>query len=684
MVVGVSTRADSVGGRILRHLLEAGYTGEVYPICRDAFEVQGLRAYARIGDVPAPVDLAVIALNRPEACLQAIDECGRLGVRSAVIPTDAFAGSGEKGAALQRRLITRARRAGIRVLGPGSFGFLRTGDDAVNLSLSPRLPRNGSVALAGQSSALSAMLLAGVDERGIGVHEFVTVGNRADVSLNDTLQHWQDDPDARVLAVVLESMGNPRKFTRIAGRITRERPLVVLRPPGVGITAPPGHDVRPSTLPRRALDQVLSSAGVVRAEGVDHLLDVVDTLSRQGVPPGPRVGLLSNTPALGEAMRGSAATAGLRVVKENHRVPLGTDERFVARAFTSLAALGEVDVVVAAMVDPLGGDLGPILRRMAEVARGAEVVLVVCVVTDHERFTALAERVRRDGTLPPVYSTPARAVRAAAGALAAAARSAVEEEPLPQREDVDPERARGLVRSALGEVPGSRALSPSHTRELLGAYGLHLLPSRDADTLDEALAAADAIGYPVALKSRDPALRHRSDLGGVRLDLADALQLRHAFASMRRDLAYSSAGLEVQAMAPPGVPVVVRTVEDPSVGPVISFSVAGDATDLLDDIAYAIPPLGEHAVRRLIDTPATSRKLRGGLGLPPADREALAEVLVRVGLLAEDLPELRALELYPVVVGHESCTIVGARVEIAHAPNRTDGLRRSLNAPGGA
>lgn len=185
----------------------------------------------------------------------------------------------------------------------------------------------------------------------------------------------------------------------------------------------------------------------------------------------------------------------------------------------------------------------------------------------------------------------------------------------------------------------------------------------------------------MALKSTDPVLRHRADLGGVRLAIPDAIQLRHALAQMRADLSYSSAPLAVQSMAPAGVPVVVRSVEDPSVGPVVSLSIAGDATDLLGDIAYALPPLGEAAARRLIDTPAASVKLRGLKGLPPADREALADLVVRVGMLAEDLPELAELELYPVLVAAEGLTVVGASVRLAPAPNRTDGTRRVLLGP---
>jgi acyl-CoA synthetase (NDP forming)/GNAT superfamily N-acetyltransferase len=721
-VLGVSSHRDSMGGRILRHIEQAGYDGELHVVAKDALELHGHRTHSRIGDVPGPVDLAVIALARAEDCIAAVEECGRAGVRAVLLPTEAFAetggdgiggvgtigdrtgsaraggptsGGGRPGAAraagerssLQRRLVTAARREGVRVLGPGSLGFLRTGEHALNASLVPHLPRPGGVALAGQSGALSAMLLGGVESRGIGVHEFVSVGNRADVSLNDTLQHWQDDEQVCVIALSLESMGNPRKFTRIARRITRDKPLVVLRPPGTTTAAPPGHDVRSSQLPRRALDQVLLSAGVVPTLSVDQLTDVVDALDRQGVPPGDRVGLLANTAALGESLRGAADAAGLRVVRDERRALLSTDPRFVERAFTSLAALGDVDVVVLAVLDALGEDLSASLARMARTARGADVRLVVCVVTDLDRFESLERDARGSGEMPPLHPTPVLAVRAAAGMLAARRGAVGGDEPA-AREGIDREAARRLVQSeiAAGGAPGSapRALDQERTSALLETYGLHLLPSRTVADADEAVRAASEIGYPVALKSTDPVLSHRSDLGGVRLDIPDAVQLRHAFSAMRRDLAFSSADLSVQAMASPGIPVVVRSMEDPSLGPVLAFSLAGDATDLLDDVAYAIPPLDDESVTRLIDGPATSVKLRGHLGLPAADRALLEDLVIRVGLMAEDLPELHSLVLHPVVVGRGGCTIIGARAEVAQAPNRTDSLRRTLNGPASA
>lgn len=680
LLVGVSTRGDSPGGRILAALERSEFPGAVHLVARDAFEIRGHRTHHRIADVPGPVDLAVLAV-RPDACLEAVEDCAAIGVRSVVIPTETFA-SAPDGAQLQRRLLGAIRGHGMRLLGPGSFGFLRTGDDGLNISLAPGTPTPGRTALAGQSSALSAMLLAGVDARGTGVSEFVSVGNRADVSLNDCLQHWEGDPDVDVIGLALESMGNPRKFTRIARRLTRSTPLIVMRPPATGSSVPPGHLVRTSTLPRRALDQVLASAGVVQAtQGVDHLLDITDAIARQGLPQGPRVGLLTNTPALGEALRGAADTAHLDVRIDNRSVPLTGSHRLVERAFTSMAALDHVDLVVAGVLDTMVGEPAQVIRQMATVARNCEVALLVCLVTTRERMEQVRQAVRDDPVLPPVFATPYAAVRAGAGMLAAALRPHVDETAPPILDGIDPAGARRLVEEAIPAPHGEARMDATGVMELLEAYGITVLPSLPASDEELAVRNAEQLGYPVALKSSDPILRHRADLGGVRLDLADASHVRHAHREMRKRLAFSSAPLHVQSMAEPGVPMVVRTVEDPALGPVISLSVAGDATDLLDDIAYAIPPLSMPAAHRLIDAPAASARLDGRRGLPPADRDALADLLVRVGRLAEDLPEVASLELYPVIVAQHGCVVVGADATVATAPNRTDSARRTLAGP---
>lgn len=682
LVVAASSRPDSLAVRILAALDHSGFAGAVHVVAPDLFELRGHRVHARIEDVPGPVSLAVLAI-RPAEALDAVETCARIDVGALLLPSGGFAEAGTEGERAQRELVTRARRHGMRVLGPAAFGFLRSGEDPINLTPVPRRPRPGHLALGTQSSALGAMILAGSEERGLGIHEFVGAGNRADVSINDCLQHWEDDEQVEVIGLALESMGNPRKFTRIARRLTRRTPVVVLRPPGTSGDAPPGHDVRGSTLPRRALDDLIAASGAVRARSSDEMLDILDVFCRQGVPAGRRVGLLANTPGLGATLRGAADGAGLNVVAENRDIPLMGRDRMVLRAVTRMAAPGGVDVIVLAVLDDLDTDQRRMIRDVAAVARGSGVVLVTCLISDPERFTLVQGDVRADRDLPPLHETPALAVRAAAGALRHLDRPCAEDPVTTERDDVDRPAAQQILQRTLDRSAGQPAdLDAQDVRDLLAAYGLDLLPARRVADAEEALAAATDVGYPVALKSTDPVLSHRPDLGGVRLAIPDAAQLRHAVQAMREDLAFSDADLMVQPMAPPGVGVVLRSTEDPMLGPVLSFSLAGDATDLLDDVAYAFPPLSTADVTRLIRTPRTAVKLRGGNGLPSSDEGALVTVIERIGLMAEQLPELASLELYPVLVGQRGVSLIGARARVARAPNRTDGDRRVLPGSG--
>lgn len=699
LVVGVSTRMETAGSHMIRSLERSGWNGTVHIVSRDLFEYHGHTVHGRIEDVPGPVDLAVLAVH-PRRVIDAIDSCASIGVKGLLVPTEVYTGDEADGGALQRSVIARARRHGMRVMGPGSLGFLRVGtDDPVSLSLATRTPRPGPVALAAQSAALSAQLLAAADARGTGVHEFVSVGARADVSLNDCLQHWQDDEAISVIGLGIESFGNPRKFMRLARRITRERPLVIMRPPGTAAEHAHRHLTRRVRLGRRGLDQVLGSAGVVRTETPGQLMNVVDAIARLGLPRGPRVGLIANSPALAETLRASVEGEGIDTIAEARTVPLASDRTMLSRAVVSTAARGGVDLLIGAFLDPLDGDLAGLLRTASDVARHSEVPLVLCIISDHERFSALQQEVRADPLLPPVHAEPGEAARTAAGLLAAR-RAVGASQAVPERFEVDVDSARRIIRAALleagtdpdtverapvgaprEEAPGIE-LDPDRARALLACYGLEVTPSRLASTAEEAVRAARELGYPAVLKSSAESLRHRADLGAVRLDIVDDAQMRRAHREMSEQLG-DRAPLLVQPQVRAGVPVVMRTEEDPALGPVLTVSLAGDATDLLGDTASAIPPLAREAAHQLLTTPVSARRLAGGNGVPPADMDALAEVVMRLGQLCDDHPDIRRCTLHPVLAAPDGARIVDARLVLAPAPNRMEGLRRVLIGSGG-
>lgn len=463
MVVGASRRRDQVGAQIIRGLIASGFNGTIFPVNPEAYEINGLKSFGSIADVPGPVDLAVLAL-RPDRCISAIDDLADRGVKAAVVVSAGFADAGDEGYAAQETLVHAARKHGIRILGPSSLGFFRTGENPLNVSLSPRTSERGTIAMAGQSTALSAMILAGADSRGLRVKEFLSAGNRADLSLTDALERWREDEDIELVALSLESLGDPARLISHIEALTARVPVLIVRPPNEPERGPADTARQSSTLPDDAINQVLDRAGALRTQSVDHLLDTLALLSREGRAHGTRVGLLSNSSALGATLRAAAHEAGLDVRSENFRVPIVGDDRFVSRAFTAMAAPGGVDCVIAAILDTQRVDLVYLAEALATLASGSAVQVLMVVVSDEPRVRVLRSALRENPNLPPVFATASRASEALATSLRAAHTRA--------HRRPSAHVPRTLTAAQLEDARTTLLASPQSPRALLGALDL--------------------------------------------------------------------------------------------------------------------------------------------------------------------------------------------------------------------
>ncbi|WP_426311655.1 GNAT family N-acetyltransferase [Cellulosimicrobium sp. E-16] len=649
------------------------------------------RTHATLADVPGLVDLAVVALPPPEA-IDAVRQLARLEVRGVVVLSAGFAETGPEGLALQRELLRVAHTAGLRVVGPASYGLLRTGEarerPAIAATLAEDLPLPGVVGLFSQSAPMAVTLLATTARRGLGVSSFLSAGHRADVSGNDLMQYWQDDAATQVVCLYLESIGNPRKFSRIARRLASVKPVVVVTAGRSGQVVPPGHAVRSTRAPRRTLEEMLRQSGVIRAENTHHMIDIAQLLAHQPLPRGRRVGILASSASLAALVAEASSSAGL-VVARSDFLPEDASSDELAATVDALYAPDACDVVVVVQVPVVHPRREDVSRAVALAAARTGRTTVASMLGLHgltDELAAPAPDVP-DGGAPdallrvPAYSTPEDAV-AALGAVVRYARWREADHGAPVRPaGVDAGRARALVEGALA---GRDAvdLDPATTADLLACYGVRLWPARWVRTADEAVEAAREVGWPVALKSTAAGLRHRADLGGVRLDIADETELRSDVAQMREALAAVLPGaadqpLEVQAMADAGVACVVRSTEDQLFGPVVSFGLAGDAVDLLGDVAYGVPPLTDVDVAAMVRSVRAAPRLFGYMGTHVVATAALEDVLARVSVLADDLPEVRSLELYPVVVSEHEAAVLSARVTLADA-QRADALRRAL------
>ena len=684
VVVGASRDPDSIGHRLLENVVAGGFTGPLYVVNPEAAEVLGVPSHSRVDQVPGPVDLAVVAV--PAAAVNdVVRDCARAGVHGLVVVSSGFAETGDEGRARQETLVRLARAHGMRVLGPNSFGMVNN-DPLVrlNASLAPQLPPAGRLGLFSQSGALGIAVLASSARRGLGISSFVSSGNRADVSGNDVMQYWIDDPATDAVGLYLESMGNPRKFSRIARRLSRVKPVIVVKSGLSTFGVPPGHTVRPTRMPREALDEMLRQAGVIRVENVHQMFDVAQLVVHQPLPAGPRVAVVTNSTALGSLAAEACQSWGLQVVHGPVDVPSeATAEEFrqaLAEAFTD----EDVDSVVVCFIPPLVTLDEAVVRALADVASGGEKTCVATFLGMRGVTDALSPRPSGDGHVAersvPAYPTPEDSVRA----LAAATRYGQWRRRDPG-ERVAPgglnrERAHRIVERLTPVDPDGVWLGDDDAADLLDAYGIRLWPAHAVVDADDALEAAHRLGYPVALKATAEHLRHRADLGGVRLDIAGDGELLDDLTEMRKQLAGAGgeAGLVVQAMTPVGVACVVRSTEDPLFGPVVEFGVGGPPVELLGDIARRIPPLREGDVADLVRTVRAAPLLFGHRGAEPVDTDALEDVLSRVSVLADDLPEVAELELNPVVVSGRGAAVLSARIRLARPVVRTDTDRRRL------
>lgn len=755
-VVGTGRAPGGVGRTVLRNLLDAGYTGRTYAVNRafakDQREVDGVPAFRSVAEIGEPVDLAVVAVPA-ERVPEAVADCGEHGVQGLVVLAAGYAESGAAGRERQRELVRQARSYGMRIIGPNSFGIISTSEAVrLNASLAPQSPAAGRIGLFTQSGAIGIALLAELHRRGAGLSSFISSGNRADVSGNDFLQYWYEDPDTDVVLLYLESIGNPRKFSRLARRTAAVKPVVVVKGARHSGSEPPGHAVPVTRIPDATVGALLRQAGVIRVDTVTELVDAGLLLAGQPLPGGPRVAILGNSESLGLLTYDACLAEGLRPLPPLDLTTAATPADFRAALADALKD-GACDAVVVTAIPWVGengvtesGDgevLAEALREAAATALAKPVAVVHVEMgglaealaaasstrtpvsadgpdrgaapdTDQEKARVAAVAPARPETGPPTrppapsaapvsaaarYRAPApaaaprdyripaypaaeRAVQALSEAVKYAQwrRQAAEPGKVPEYEDIDETGAAALIEALLDgrDDPRGHTLAPADARGLLGRYGIDVRPTLPAPGPDAAVEAAGRLGYPVALKTTAPHLRHHADLGGVRLDLANEAQLRQAFGELTETLGKAQELQPVvQAMVPRGVDTVVRAAIDPAVGAVLSFGLAGAASELLGDTAHRLVPATDRDAAELIRSIRTAPLLFGWRGSAPVDTPALEELLLRVSRLVDDHPEVVDISLEPVVVAQAGLTVLDASVRLAPPPARTDlGPRR--------
>jgi acetate---CoA ligase (ADP-forming) len=674
-VIGANREPGRIGSEIFRNLRECGFTGQVIPVNPTCDRVMGQIAYPSVTAVPGDIDLAVVVVPAAHV-LKVADECIEKKVRALLVISAGFGEVGAAGHELEATLVNKVRAAGIRLIGPNCMGVLNTDPEfRLNATFSPVYPPEGGLAFSTQSGALGLAILSYVKRLNLGISSFASIGNKADVSSNDLIQYWSEDAKTNVILLYLESFGNPRKFAEIARRVGRRKPIAAVKAgrSAAGARAASSHTGARATNDA-LVDALLRESGVVRTNTLEELFEVASVLATGRVPKGNRVAIVSNAGGPAIMTVDSCEANGLVVA------PLSAETQAELRTFlpAEAAVTNPVDMIASAppkhyerALQAVARDpsvdsiiaifIPPLVTQPAEVA---DVIRHVAASTDKP---VLASFMGAQGLPPllapvPSFSFP----ESAAVALARATRygewlrkPVSYAESLPEKAA---ETARQLVADALQR--GGGWLAPADAAALLECAGVNTARGALVHNADEAAAVARSIGFPVALKAAGAAVVHKTEIGGVKLDLATEDAVRGAFDDLSRRLGASLEAALVQPMIKDAVEIVVGGVNDPAFGPVVMCGSGGVLVELIGDTAFALCPVSNEGAQDLIEQTKAVVRLRGFRGAPPSDQDALKEIIVRISQLLDACPEIHELDLNPVMVMPRGAVAVDARIRI--------------------
>ncbi len=672
-VVGASARKGSLGGAVFRNVVGAGFAGAAYPVNRSGDAVAGVSAVRSLAELAEPVDLAVICVPA-ESVLEAAEEALRHGTRALCVISAGFAEVGEPGARRQEQLLALVRAHGARLVGPNCLG-IAVSRSRLNATFAPAAFPEGPIGFASQSGALGLALLEAARSRALGFSAFVSIGNKADVSSNDLLEYWEEDDETKLVLLYLESFGNPRKFARVARRVARAKPLLAVKSgrTQAGARAAASHTAALAGS-ETAVDAVFRRAGVTRAASLEELLDVAALYASGAAPRGRRVAVLTNAGGLGILCADACAAAGLELPRlgaatrralERLLAPEASLDNPVDMLGSATAAayeqalpfvLGDdrIDAVVVLFVPAAQVEAEAVAAavvRCADVDASGKPILASIVTAD-----GVPGPFRRAGSRVAAFPYPESAARALGRAVERAEWLRRPAGAVPELPGVRRDEAAAIVADALRGSTDAW-LAPAEVRRLLETYGLPLVAELIADTPDAAAAAAHELGFPAVVKTAVPGI-HKADVGGVALELADEAEVRAAADRIGFPVV-------VQPMLRGNAELLAGVVEDPVFGPLVAFGPGGRLAELIGEAGFAIVPLTDADADELVLAGRAAVLVHGFRGAPPSDPAALAELLLRLSRLADDLPEVAELDLNPVLGLAEGCVVVDARVRVA-------------------
>ncbi len=680
-VIGASRSPHTIGHKILANIVNYGFTGAVYPVNPNAPTIHSIKAYPSVVAIPDPIDLAVIVVPK-ERVPPVVEECGQKGVRGLVVISAGFKEMGGPGVEAERQLVHAVQRHGMRMVGPNCMGVLNA-DPAVSLNatFAPNMPPFGHSAFVSQSGALGVSVLDYAVEYGIGISQFVSVGNKPDVSGNDLLLQWENDPTVGAILMYVENFGNPRRFLEIASRITKRKPIIAVKSgrSRVGARAASSH-TGALAASDAAVDALLTQAGVLRAGSIEELFDMAMAFQGQPLPRSSRTAVLTNSGGPGILAADALEPQGLELVELSPDTiarlePLFPPEATLRNpldmiasakaadyrtALDALLADASVDSAVAIFVPPLGIRAEDVAEAIVTVAKQYPAKPVLAVLMGREGLRAGKAELHRAGI--PAYIFPESAARAL-GALRRhrewRARPEVQVRQLP----TDRERARRVLHAA----GGRRKLSELEVLGVLGAYGIPTAPARLARNPEEAARAAAEVGFPIVLKIVSPQIVHKTEVGGVRTGIDTTVEVRQAWVEMLDGVSRAAPqavieGMLVQRMVRGGRETIVGISREPTFGPLVMFGLGGIYVEALGDVQFRVAPIGPLDAHDMLHGIRGAAILEGVRGAPPVDFAALGDALQRVSQLAVDFPEIAEVDINPLLAFPTGVMAVDARM----------------------
>ncbi len=697
-VIGASRQRGTIGGEIFHNLLSFGFKGQVYPVNPNATVIEGVNCYPSIESIPGVVDLAVIVVPAANV-IEVAMACARKSVKALVVISAGFSETGQEGKARQAELVNVCRGAGMRLIGPNCMGIANTNPTVLlDATFAPAAPPRGRVGFSSQSGALGLAIMEFAGSLGLGISTFVSVGNKADISGNDLLRYWESDDDTDVILLYLESFGNPKKFSEIARRVGRKKPIAVVKSgrSAAGARATSSHTGALIASSDVTVDALFRQAGVVRTDTLAELFDVASLLANQPLPNGKRVGIITNAGGPAILCADACEARGLEVPV------LSDDSQAKLHAFLppGASAGNPVDMIASApaehyrqAVEIVGSDENvdsliviftpPLVTRADDVAKA--IVDAVQRIDRNKPVLSVflsaqpaPKELRTANLCIPSYSFPETAAIALARATRYRQWRDRHETYPPKFSDIRTDEAAAIVASAL--TRGEGWLLPDEVAKICSCYGLPLIEQRVVASAEDAAAAAQEMGGEIALKAIAPGLVHKTEAGAVKLHLNGPTAVHEAALEMTERLTlhgHSTSGFVVQQMARPGIEMLVGVVHDPQFGPVLACGAGGVQVELLKDVSVRLTPLSNEDASEMIRELRTYPLLTGFRGSVPGDVAALEAGLLRVSAMVEDIPQIAELDCNPFVVHDAGATILDARIRVtAVAPRPLFGVRR--------